>query len=928
MTEGKPLHTASFIDILPNSLQQDKTIQAAAAALDSELSVINDAIPPITLWPRIDSMTEPELSTLAGQFSLIDEPVWGQAEDDETKRTLLQGALELHRYKGTPWAIREVMRVLGYGEIELIEGIGNLHYDGTGEHDGVYTYGQENAWAIYDIIMGPRLNAAEERALRATLSLIAPARCHLDQFLSLYRASMQLNVQTEPFVSTAQVTGKIVRNWTAPLKATRVTVTAQPAQGTTLTWQVMAGNDGQFALDIPLSVGAWEIRTEATVYDPLEQAIPVVSEAVLCQIDGGRASVIIRLTQTHQALCYVNPSEDTGQIWLSFDDGEPHQEYTINAYGAVLSTRELRLNTPMTLTVINSDTVFFTPSDNSQDPVNSVASVQTLLSVSGLRRQIDKLCYGQGSLTQIAPGAFDNLPALTSAGWAFRDCVGLRALPSALFVHSPEITAFAQTFYGCAGLMSIPSDLFHYTPKASNFTSTFAGCSGLTQLPLGVFSGLAHVTTFTQAFRDCRGLTHLPGDLFQGCSGVTSFNYTFGGCAHLTTLPETLFHDSPHVVNFSNTFNGCERLSTIPNMLFSRSTLVTNFQSIFYRCRDVREVPERLFAQQRHVTTYASAFSGCSQLTAVPETLFADSPLVGSFQSVLSNCTALKALHGRLFQSNSQVTTLQAAFSGCSQLSAISESLFNGMSRVENVSGLFESCTALKTIPPTLLFPLVSAKHCASLFDGCRQLTAIPAELLQKQRMVLTFFGLFRGCVLLTTIPPELFQSNTQVTTFNQAFNGCEALTALPDVLFEHNTRATSFEATFKDCHALSSVPGTLFARNPLISNLEQVFAQCQRLQQVGTGLCGHLGQLSNLTGAFMGCMALASTVEAVLGASEFSRLGYCTDMFNGCTQLGGAALPFIARHQSIVNWRDRQKGAFAQCRTLVDFEDIPNSWK
>ena len=39
------------------------------------------------------------------------------AESDNSKRSLIKVAIELHRYKGTPWSIREVLRRLGFGEM-------------------------------------------------------------------------------------------------------------------------------------------------------------------------------------------------------------------------------------------------------------------------------------------------------------------------------------------------------------------------------------------------------------------------------------------------------------------------------------------------------------------------------------------------------------------------------------------------------------------------------------------------------------------------------------------------------------------------------------------------------------------------------------------------------------------------------------------
>ncbi|WP_434171184.1 hypothetical protein AHYW_002606 [Providencia manganoxydans] len=927
MTEGKPLSIVSFIDILPDSLQQDKTTQAAAAALDSELSVINDAIPPITLWPRIDSMTEPELPTLAGQFSLIDEPVWGQAEDDETKRELLQGALELHRYKGTPWAIREVMRVLGYGEIELLEGIGNLHYDGTGEHDGVYTYGQENAWAIYDIIMGPRLNAAEERALRATLRLIAPARCHLDQILSLYRASMQLTVQTQPFQATATVSGKIIHNWSTPLTATWVTVIAQRDQGSILTWQVMADNAGEFTLEIPLSTGQWNVSATASVQDPLGQAIPVASDVKCCHIEGGRASAVIRLTNSNQALCYIDVQE-AEQIWLSIDGEAPHQRYTVNRYGAVISTQSLPLNRPLTLTITNSDSVIFSHSGSAGDPIKSVASVLRLVEVAGRRPSILRLCHGQSTLSEVVEGVFDNLIQLRDADWAFKGCFGLTALPEKLFAHNPHITSFNQTFYECSGLTALPADLFRYTPNAQSFSYTFSYCTGLTQLPGELFSGLSQATLFGRTFYWCSGLTTLPANIFEGCQKATSFDYVFAGCTALTTLPDALFQDCPNVLSFRYAFSDCKGLLRVPVSLFSHNTLVTTFQGVFQRCYALTTLPSTLFTGQARVTTYANAFSGCRQLTQIPATLFADSPVAGSFQSVFSGCSALTTLPAHLFRVHSKATNLQSAFSGCSGLQHIESELFTGAGSIETITGLFEGCSTLASIPEGLLHPLVNVKQCSLVFASCSQLTTLPSTLFAAQTKATNFFGVLDGCEQLTAIPEALFSHNQQATGFGKAFRGCLQLTTIPSNVFAQNHKVTTFESTFEGCVRLTQVPARLFEHNTAISKLTRTFADCVELRSVGDGLLGRLMELNSVTGIFSGCATLASTVESIFTTVTFTRLWNCAEMFKGCVVLRGEAMPFIARHQSTVTSSEQRKGAFSGCRSLTDYEDIPNAWR
>ena len=70
----------------------------------------------------VDQVRASLLPVLADQFSLLDEAVWGLAESNGTKRALIKGSIELHRYKGTPWSIREVFRLLGFGEVVIHEG--------------------------------------------------------------------------------------------------------------------------------------------------------------------------------------------------------------------------------------------------------------------------------------------------------------------------------------------------------------------------------------------------------------------------------------------------------------------------------------------------------------------------------------------------------------------------------------------------------------------------------------------------------------------------------------------------------------------------------------------------------------------------------------------------------------------------------------
>lgn len=97
------------------------------------------------------------------------------AESDRSKRELIKAAIELHRYKGTPWAIREVLRRLGFGEIDIDEGLKARTY----EHKFVQGIPLSDKWAYYAIRLNQPITNEQGQQLRKILRNFAPARCTL-----------------------------------------------------------------------------------------------------------------------------------------------------------------------------------------------------------------------------------------------------------------------------------------------------------------------------------------------------------------------------------------------------------------------------------------------------------------------------------------------------------------------------------------------------------------------------------------------------------------------------------------------------------------------------------------------------------------------------------------------------------------------------
>lgn len=158
----------------PNSTQLERDLeQTSGQALD--------------LPNQIRDLWSPErcpaylLPWLAWALSISDEEGWSYAESEQARRNLISRAADIHRHKGTIWSIREVFRLLGLGEIEILENVGLLRYDGTKVHDGLYIYGGDvnSTWATYTVILNAAITNDQAAMLRRILEGTAPARSEL-----------------------------------------------------------------------------------------------------------------------------------------------------------------------------------------------------------------------------------------------------------------------------------------------------------------------------------------------------------------------------------------------------------------------------------------------------------------------------------------------------------------------------------------------------------------------------------------------------------------------------------------------------------------------------------------------------------------------------------------------------------------------------
>jgi len=104
-------------EIAPPNLLRDPIIKALLESTDPELQKVKEQIINVIIYPRIDEIEDESLlDLLAWQFHIEG---YGLAKTVEEKRNLVKNAIELHRYKGTRYAVEKVLSSLSLnGEVK------------------------------------------------------------------------------------------------------------------------------------------------------------------------------------------------------------------------------------------------------------------------------------------------------------------------------------------------------------------------------------------------------------------------------------------------------------------------------------------------------------------------------------------------------------------------------------------------------------------------------------------------------------------------------------------------------------------------------------------------------------------------------------------------------------------------------------------
>ncbi len=197
---------------IPPSINDDRS-QALMVLVDRLGSV---DLTPLLVY-RIDSVPATALPFLAWQFDIL-SPLWqtvapvitsvdtitnvDQLIDIDTlteapsvgglqqstaiaaERALIKMAIQLHRFRGTPWSIKSALAMLGWASVSILEGQSSW---------GGIQYPANEGWAVFRVMIqlqpGQTIDPSAPNIATATINFFKPARSLLDSLFFILPAA-------------------------------------------------------------------------------------------------------------------------------------------------------------------------------------------------------------------------------------------------------------------------------------------------------------------------------------------------------------------------------------------------------------------------------------------------------------------------------------------------------------------------------------------------------------------------------------------------------------------------------------------------------------------------------------------------------------------------------------------------------------------
>lgn len=168
--------------LIPAGIRDDRSL--AFAGLAARLGALPTEQLLIYL---IDLVNVTALPHLGEQFSVLGYNGWLLTSTDDERRALIKKAFELHRYKGTPWAIKQAIRACGFPDVTITTRPPKRYRDGSIIRDRSEFHGTPvGQWALFRVY----IDLAESKGIvggvgdlvRGSINAYKPARSWLQHF--------------------------------------------------------------------------------------------------------------------------------------------------------------------------------------------------------------------------------------------------------------------------------------------------------------------------------------------------------------------------------------------------------------------------------------------------------------------------------------------------------------------------------------------------------------------------------------------------------------------------------------------------------------------------------------------------------------------------------------------------------------------------
>jgi len=106
---SKTIFDVTWLDVVSLILNGDSQVKALSAAVSPQLQAVSSAIAECILLARLDELDEDVVDLLAWQYHV---DFYDAELTIAQKRKLVQTSIDMHRHKGTPYAVKQVVSTI------------------------------------------------------------------------------------------------------------------------------------------------------------------------------------------------------------------------------------------------------------------------------------------------------------------------------------------------------------------------------------------------------------------------------------------------------------------------------------------------------------------------------------------------------------------------------------------------------------------------------------------------------------------------------------------------------------------------------------------------------------------------------------------------------------------------------------------------